>query len=142
MRIVAVICAFLVFFSLGSCSDKAAEKNQKDLKEMKIENSKKTKKLRHIVLFKFKETANESEIKKIETAFKGLKSKIEQIEGFEWGLNISPENLNKGFTHGFLLTFNSEKDRDLYLPHPDHKAFGELIQPFLEDVLVVDYWTN
>ena len=83
-----------------------------------------------------------SDISKVETAFTQLTSKIEQIKGFEWGLNISPENLNKGFTHGFLLTFTSEKDRGLYLPHPDHIAFGEIIQPILEDVLVVDYWTN
>jgi hypothetical protein len=109
---------------------------------MKTESSEKTKKLRHVVLFKFKETATASDILKAERAFTALTTKIEQIQEFEWGLNISPENLNKGFTHGFLLTFSSEKDRDLYLPHPDHKAFGEIIQPILEDVLVVDYWTN
>lgn len=142
MRIVAVVWTFLVLFSLSSCSDKAAEKNQEHIRNMEIENSDKTKKLRHVVLFKFKETANESEIAKVETAFAALTAKIKQIKDFEWGLNISPENLNKGFTHGFFLTFNSEKDRDLYLPHPDHKAFGELIQPLLDDVLVVDYWTN
>lgn len=142
MRVVAIIWAFLGLFCLSSSSDKAARKNQEHIKPMEIENLEKTKKLRHIVLFKFKKTANESEIAKVETAFKALSTKIEQIEAFEWGLNISPENLNKGFTHGFLLTFNSEEDRDLYLPHPDHIAFGELIQPFLEDVLVVDYWTN
>ena len=142
MRIVVVIWTFLVLSCLSSCSDNAAEKNQDDIRDMEIENSEKTKKLRHIVLFKFKETAMESDIAKVETAFKALTAKIEQIQGFEWGLNISPENLNKGFTHGFLLTFNSEKDRDLYLPHPDHIAFGEIIQPILEDVLVVDYWTN
>lgn len=142
MRIIAVVWTFLVLFSFSSCSDKAAEKNQEHIRNMEIENSDKTKKLRHVVLFKFKETAKESEIAKVETAFAALTTKIKQIKEFEWGLNISPENLNKGFTHGFFLTFNSEKDRDLYLPHPDHKAFGELIQPLLDDVLVVDYWTN
>lgn len=142
MRIIAVVWTFLVLFSFSSCSDKAAEKNQEHIRNMEIKNSDKTKKLRHVVLFKFKETAKESEIAKVETAFAALTTKIKQIKEFEWGLNISPENLNKGFTHGFFLTFNSEKDRDLYLPHPDHKAFGELIQPLLDDVLVVDYWTN
>jgi len=142
MRIVAVIWTFMVLFGLGSCSFKAADKNQGDIRNMKTESSEKTKKLRHVVLFKFKETATASDIVKVERAFAALTTKIEQIQEFEWGLNISPENLNKGFTHGFLLTFNSEKDRDLYLPHPDHKAFGEIIKPILEDVLVVDYWTN
>ncbi len=142
MRIIAVVWTFLVLFCLSSCSDKAAEKNKEHIRNMEIENLDKTKKLRHVVLFKFKETAKESEIAKVEKAFAALTTKIKQIKEFEWGLNISPENLNKGFTHGFFLTFNSEKDRDLYLPHPDHKAFGELIQPLLDDVLVVDYWTN
>jgi hypothetical protein len=50
--------------------------------------------------------------------------------------------LDHGHTHCFILTFNSEADRDSYLPHPDHKAFGELLGPCLEQVTVVDYWTK
>ena len=100
-----------------------------------------TKKLRHVVLFKFKETATDADIKTAEEAFSQLPKKIDVIKGFEWGLNNSPEGINKGFTHCFFLTFDDEEGRDIYLPHPAHKAFGELITPFLEDVLVVDYWT-
>ncbi len=61
---------------------------------------------------------------------------------YEWGLNNSPEGLEKGFTHCFFLTFKSEADRAIYLPHPDHKAFGSVLKPYLEDVLVIDYWTK
>jgi len=100
------------------------------------------KQLRHVVLFKFKETATAADIKSVEDAFSALPAKIPQIKGYEWGLNNSPENLNKGLTHCFLLTFDSEEDRAIYLPHPDHKAFGEVLGPHLEDVLVVDYWTG
>ena len=75
-------------------------------------------------------------------AFVALPEKIPQIRAFEWGTNNSPEGLNKGLTHCFLLTFNSEEDREIYLPHPDHKAFGALLQDILEDVTVVDYWSN
>ena len=98
--------------------------------------------LRHVVLFKFKEGTTYDDIKKVENAFMGLPSKISQISSFEWGLNNSPEGLDKGFTHCFLLTFKSEEDREAYLPHPDHKAFGEVLTPFLDDVLVIDYWSN
>ena len=97
-------------------------------------------KLRHVVLFKFKEGTAQSDIRKVEQAFKALPDKIPQIESFEWGTNNSPEGLDKGFTHCFFLTFNSEADRAVYLPHPDHKSFGSLLGPYLEDVLVVDYW--
>lgn len=96
--------------------------------------------LRHVVLFKFKADASTAEIEKVEAAFKSLPSKIKEIRGFEWGLNNSPEGLNQGFTHCYFLTFSSEKDRAVYLPHPDHKAFGALLGPILDKVLVVDYW--
>lgn len=98
--------------------------------------------LRHVVLFKFKEGTLPSEITKVEESFNGLPSKISQIIGYEWGINNSPEGLEKGFTHCFFLTFKSEDDRAVYLPHPDHKAFGAVLGPYLDDVLVIDYWTN
>ncbi|MCM4168748.1 hypothetical protein KCTC52924_02440 [Arenibacter antarcticus] len=98
--------------------------------------------LRHVVLFKFKEGTSKKDIAKVEAAFSALPTKIPQIVGYEWGLNNSPEGLDKGFTHCFFLTFNSEKDRAIYLPHPDHKAFGAILSPHLDDVTVVDYWTK
>jgi len=98
--------------------------------------------LRHVVLFKFKEGTTAEDLKAIEASFASLPAKIPEITDFEWGTNNSPEGLDKGFTHCFFLTFKSEKDRDVYLPHPDHKLFGELVGPHLEDVLVVDYWTK
>ncbi len=98
--------------------------------------------LRHVVLFKFKEGTSSEKINEIEDAFAALPSKIPEIAGYEWGLNNSPEGLNKGLTHAFLLTFKSEADRATYLPHPDHKAFGKLLSSHLEDVTVVDYWSK
>jgi hypothetical protein len=98
--------------------------------------------LRHVVLFKFKEGTSPEDITKVENAFSALPSKISQIKDYEFGLNNSPEGLEKGFTHCFFLTFESEEDRAIYLPHPDHKAFGEVLGPHLDDVLVVDYWTK
>ena len=98
--------------------------------------------LRHVVLFKFKDNATPDDIKKVEEAFKELPSIIPEIKTFEWGRNNSPENLNDGFTHCFFVSFASEKDRDAYLPHPAHKAFGALLKPYLDKVLVVDYWAG
>lgn len=100
------------------------------------------KQLRHVVMFKFKDGTSEADIKKVEDAFRALPSKIKEIKGFEWGTNNSPENLNQGFTHCFFLTFDSEAGRAVYLPHPAHKAFGELLRPYLDKVLVVDYWVK
>ncbi len=101
---------------------------------------KKESQLRHVVLFSFKEASSEKDIENIIKAFEALPSKIKQIKGFEWGLNNSPENLNQGLTHAFILTFSSEKDRDDYLVHPDHEAFGKVVGPHIGKVVVVDFW--
>lgn len=102
----------------------------------------KSKTLRHVVLFKFKEGTSEEELKAIEASFAGLPAKIPEIVDFEWGTNNSPEGLDKGFTHCFFVSFSNEKGREAYLPHPDHKAFVDLASPHIEDVLVVDYWAD
>ena len=98
--------------------------------------------LRHVVLFKFKDDASAADVKKVETAFKKLPSQIKEIKGFEWGTNNSPENLNQGLTHCFLASFASEKDRDDYLIHPEHKAFVAVLLPHLDKVTVIDYWVK
>lgn len=98
--------------------------------------------LRHVVLFGFKETASAEDVQKVIDAFKALPSQISEIKGFEWGTNSSPEGLNQGLTHAFTLTFHSDADRDAYLPHPAHKAFGGVVGPVLDKVTVVDYWTK
>jgi hypothetical protein len=102
----------------------------------------KSNKLVHVVSFKFKASAQPAQIDEVVTAFQGLKKKISQIKSFEWGTNVSPEKHDKGFTHGFILTFKSAEDRDAYLVHPEHKAFGKLVGPVLEDVFVIDYWAR
>ena len=71
-----------------------------------------------------------------------LKEKIPGIASLDWGTNVSPEKHDKGFTHCFVLSFASEKDRDAYLPHPAHKAFGKMLGPILDDVMVIDFWSQ
>ncbi|MFT4022190.1 MAG: Dabb family protein [Flavihumibacter sp.] len=100
------------------------------------------KQLRHVVLFKFKTTATEAQIKTVEAAFRQLPAQIKTIKGFEWGTNNSPEGLNEGLTHCFFVTFASEKDRNDYLPHPAHKAFVEKLDGLLDKAVVVDYWAT
>jgi hypothetical protein len=96
-------------------------------------------KLQHVVCFKFKSTASTEDIKKVEEAFQALKGKIPQIVALEWGTNVSKEKKDKGLTHCFLLTFKNEQDRDAYVVHPDHKAFGKIVGPVLDDVFVIDF---
>jgi len=98
--------------------------------------------LRHVVALKFKESASQADIKKVEDAFADLKSEIHTIVSYEHGINNSPEHRNKGCTHAFILTFNTEKDRDDYLVAPAHKEFGKLVGPLIDDVFVIDFWAH
>jgi hypothetical protein len=118
----SVICACLVVGSALSAA--AAEK------------------LQHVVCFKFKTAAKTEEIKKVEDSFVKLKRDIPQIAAFEWGTNVSKEKRDKGFTHCYVLSFKSEKDLDTYINHPQHKAFGGVVGPVLEDVFVIDFWAK
>jgi hypothetical protein len=99
-------------------------------------------KLNHVVSFKFKSTATPEDIRKVEEAFQALKKKISQVQSLEWGTNVSKENRDKGFTHCWILSFKSEKDRDAYIQHPEHAAFVKVALPSVEDVFVIDFWAK
>lgn len=100
------------------------------------------KSLRHVVLFKFKPEATPEQVQEVVTAFGTLKSKIDAIEDFEWGTDVSVENLAQGFTHCFFVSFRDQAGRDGYLPHPAHEEFVKLALPRIDKALVVDYWAN
>ena len=99
-------------------------------------------KLQHVVCFKFKATATAQDIKQVEEAFQALKGKIPQIVALEWGTNVSKEKKDKGFTHCYILSFKSEQDLETYVGHPQHKAFGKIVGPLLDDVFVIDFWAK
>lgn len=113
-----------------------------EMKENKMNEKEMPEKLlRHVVLFNFNDDATPAIVQQIEQQFAELPSKINAIHSFEWGTNNSPEGLDKGLTHCFLVTFLNEDGREEYLPHPDHLKFVDFIGPYVEDVTVVDYWT-
>jgi lysophospholipase L1-like esterase len=97
--------------------------------------------LRHVVVFRFKPETTAAQLDEINLAFQNLQNAIPEIQHFERGLNNSPEGLNRGFTHGYLITFATEADRDAYLPHPAHKQFVNLLGGKLDEAFVFDYWT-
>ena len=100
-----------------------------------------TEQMKHIVVFKYKPSATPAQIEQVTQAFGELKDKIPGIVAFEHGVNDSPEGKNLGFTHVYQVTFEDAAARDTYLPHPEHKNFGELLGQLniLEDAFVVDY---
>jgi hypothetical protein len=99
-------------------------------------------KLRHVVFFGFGEAHSSAAIAEVIRRFAELKALVPGIDDFEWGENSSPEGLDHGHSHVFLLTFANARARDAYLVHPDHAAFANWVQPFVSAVTVVDYWVE
>jgi hypothetical protein len=95
--------------------------------------------LRHVVLVKFEEDAEKKAVKSALEKVVAMPKDIDLIKGLEWGVNNSPEGLSRGLTHGFIMSFDNAKDRDAYLPHPDHQEVVKAILPLVEDLLVIDY---
>ncbi len=65
--------------------------------------------------------------------------KIPGLLSMKHGPYESPEGLNDGFTHGFVMTFDTQKSRDAYLPHPEHERVKEIVVPNLARVIVFDF---
>ena len=95
--------------------------------------------IRHILVIQFKPKASDSSIERVKEAFLAIPTKIAGVESVEWGVNNSPENLNRNFTHCVLMTFADEEARQRYLPHPEHEALKEKFLPVLNSIVVLDY---
>ncbi|GIC77526.1 Dabb family protein [Moritella sp. F3] len=95
--------------------------------------------IRHVLLIKFKEYSEVSEIVKLKSLFESMPEKVEGVVSVEWGVNDSPEGKNKGYTHSVLMTFTDENGRQNYLPHPEHEALKDVFRPLIEDIIVFDY---
>ena len=130
----SIVCLGIVVVLSGGWAVVSAQQAGTSKKAEKV--------LRHVVLLKFKDGATPEQIKTMEDGFRALPGKIAFVHGFEWGTNVSVENLSQGFTHCFLVTFTSEEDRNKYIPHPAHQEFVELLRPHLDKVLVIDYWVK
>ena len=98
--------------------------------------------MKHIVLFKFNDDVSEESIDQIVEAFGKLPEKIDTIIDYEAGTNVSPEKLDQGYTHAFVVTFRDAAGRDKYLPHKAHKEFVKLLDGKIDKVLVFDFETN
>ena len=110
--------------------------------------------LRHIVLFRYKDTVTFKQQAEVAEKFWVLqyhckRNGIRYIQALEAGLQISLEGAHKDMQHGFLMRFTSEGDRNYYVGDPIvtnpafydpvHHEFKAYVGPLLEDVVVFDY---
>ena len=94
---------------------------------------------RHFGMFQFKQGVSDAQIAECFVAMKGMIGKIPGFLEMEYGPYDSSEGLNDGYTHGFIMTFESPMAREAYLPHPVHEQVKELVVPKLERLVVFDF---
>ncbi|KAJ6618245.1 hypothetical protein B0H10DRAFT_2029947 [Mycena sp. CBHHK59/15] len=101
----------------------------------------------HIVLFKLKSSLSDTEKKEFCDDMLSLRttcvhpmSNQAYIVSSSGGEDNSPEGMQGGFTHGFVVEFASLADRDYYLSKdPAHQEFVKTNSPRFDDVRVLDY---
>jgi hypothetical protein len=95
-------------------------------------------KVQHIVLLRFQPGA-EGQAEPLFAALAELRRRLPGFLHFSAGPYASPEGLNRGLTHGCLMTFADAGARDHYLGHPDHERVKAQFLPFVADVVVFDF---
>lgn len=97
----------------------------------------------HMVLLKIRPDVPAANVRQVFQAIGDLRESIPGIVDYSHGPYSSPEGLNRGFTHGFCMTFTSATARDNYLPHPLHEVVKgrvlEILDGGLDGVLAFDF---
>ncbi len=80
--------------------------------------------IRHIVLIRFRAEVTEAQIAEMFTAIPRLATILPGVIAHGSGRSESPEKIERGYLHGFIIDFTSWRDLQTYADDPGHKAFG------------------
>lgn len=80
--------------------------------------------IRHIVLTKFKAETAEEKIAEIYAGLSDLADKLPGAHSFAGGRSESPEQIERGYMHGFVIDFDSWDALKNYADDPEHQALG------------------
>lgn len=92
----------------------------------------------HLVLLGWKDGVSEYDRRAVVEGMRGLRDRIPGIRAVQDGPSASPEGLEQGHDHAFVMTFESAAHRDAYLPHPAHLEVAERIRAAAARVTVFD----
>ncbi|GCE81924.1 Dabb family protein [Komagataeibacter diospyri] len=111
--------------------------------------------VRHIVMFRFLPVITDAQRAEVVRRFMALRQISRRSDGspvvasIETGAQMSGEGQDEGLQQAFIVTFNSEGDRNYYVGRPvvtdpayfdpAHEAFKKFAAPFIISTLVFDY---
>lgn len=80
--------------------------------------------IRHIVLVKFQTGVSEETIEDLFQELRRIRDQVPGILDIVSGCSESPEKIERGYMHGFVVDFENWDALERYQTHPDHKALG------------------
>jgi hypothetical protein len=99
--------------------------------------------IKHLVLLRFRKDAPAAEVEACMAGLAALRETIPGMLDYSGGAYSSAENLHRGYTHAFSMTFDSAASRDAYLVHPAHVQIARRVVAALEGgidgVIAFDY---
>src|SRR5687768_10989600 len=94
--------------------------------------------IEHLVLFKFKPDVGDDHIARVAAALSALKGSVPSIVDLSTGRNFCDRA--QGFQLGLVVRVKDKEGLGAYAAHPRHLAVvNELVKPYVENVLAVDY---
>ena len=98
--------------------------------------------IRHIVLVKFQPDLAEERIAELFEELHAIGAKLPGVLAITSGRSESPEKIERGYMHGFVVDFEDWDALENYQTHPDHKALGAKLVANaiggLDGILVLD----
>ncbi|MDB4111625.1 Dabb family protein [Yoonia sp.] len=102
--------------------------------------------IRHIVFIRFKPEISDAGIAAIFDELYAIKDKLPGVLSITSGKSESPEQMERGYMHGFVVDFVDWDALQAYQDHPDHKLLGgKLVANAvagIDDILVFDLPVN
>ena len=98
--------------------------------------------IRHIVLIRFRPEITEERIAALFAELPGIAEKVPGIGAIHSGRSESPEQIERGYMHGFTVDFADWDALEAYQTHPDHRRLGAALVAAavggLDGILVFD----
>ena len=97
--------------------------------------------IRHIIMFKFKEVKDDEDrlqkANRIKSAFFPLRNIINVVESYEVAINSRKTNFS--YDIALISEFNTWKDLETYIEHPEHKKAIDICKDIEKEKAVLDY---
>lgn len=80
--------------------------------------------IRHIVLIRFRADVTEGQIAALFAELHDIKGKLPGLRDITSGKSESPEQMERGYMHGFVVDFDDWDALQAYQDHPEHQVVG------------------